>query len=85
MGFDVRNVGASPFYYLCTPEEQTPARMETGSTELKSRTRMLREAIEAVQHGRKGETDLTDHLKTYRWVQNAILSSQTKAEIQFEE
>ena len=85
MGFDVRNVGASPFYYLCTPEEQTPARMETRSTELKSRTRMLREAIEAVQHGRKGETDLTDHLKTYRWVQNAILSSQTKAEIQFEE
>lgn len=41
-----------------------------------SRIPMLREAISALQAGRKGETDLSDNIKTYRWLQSAIQAAE---------
>ena len=71
--------------YLCARDDQPPVLIPSGGEEkADTRTFMLREAIDALRTGRKGETDLTDNIKTYRWIQNAIRSSQTKTEINFE-
>ncbi len=62
--------------YLWQDGVRTP--LATDDSETESRILMLREAICAVRERHRGETDLTDNIKTFRWVQDAIQSSAQK-------
>ncbi len=46
--------------------------------EEESRAVMLREACAALQEGRRGETDFSDNIRSYRWMQAAVESSEKK-------
>ena len=59
--------------------EPTSIPLAKGETE--SRIPMLKEAISALQAGRKAESDLADNIKTYRWLQSAIVSSENRKEL----
>ena len=43
-----------------------------------SRAVMLREACAALREGRRGETDYTDNIRSYRWMQAAIRASENQ-------
>lgn len=76
----VLQVHQSQLFLYHQPEgKPTPIQLDSGEAE--SRLPMLREAIQALQCQRKAETDLTDNIKTYRWIQDAIRSSQAHAAV----
>lgn len=52
-----------------------------GGDSVQSRLTMLREAIDAVRQGRRGETDLTDNIRSYLFIQDAIRSASTNEEV----
>ncbi len=66
---------------LYQAENQPPARLAERGEERASRAAVLREAVSALSGGRKGETDLEDQMRTYRWVQDAIASSRSGKEV----
>lgn len=48
-----------------------------------SRIAMLREAVTALESGRKGETDISDNLYSYLWMEHAIKSSEEDRAVNF--
>ena len=50
-----------------------------------SRALLLKEACSALREHRRGETDYTDNIRTYRWMQAAVRSSETKETVRMGE
>jgi len=67
--------------YVYDTEEGAPYEVPLGAVEADSRIPMLVEALDAVAEGRKGETDLVDNLKTFRWMQAAVTSAEQQCEV----
>lgn len=65
----------------CDHEGESVLLPGEGGESAQSRLIMLREAARALHERRCGETDLTDNIRSYLWLQDAIRSSTTHEEI----
>ena len=65
--------------YAVRGEDRTE--IPVGNREEESRAVMLREACAALREGRRGETDFSDNIRTYRWMQAAAEASEKKRTI----
>ena len=72
----VLRVAGSKLYLYDQPNAEPVAMPLDDQPE--SRIPMLKEAILALTEGRKAESDLTDNIKTYRWVLDAIRASEER-------
>ena len=74
----VLQVRKSRLFLYTEPDGEPAEILLKGESE--SRIPMLKEAIHALKSGCKAESDLADNMKTYRWLQSAILSDKTNKE-----
>lgn len=62
-------------------KEDSVKKIKITMAEDDTRMVMLKEACKAIREGRKGETDYSDNLKSFCWLESAIKSSETQKSI----